>query len=203
MSYRALAFVSLLFPLTTFAQDAVVHTCTIGDLTRKVEIIYETGVTVPCEVHYTKESESPGDVQVLWRALNEAGYCEARTAEFVARLESRWAGIAAARPAKTMRWRRAKTTPTRWRLQKISSYRQTKNRGRSATCTDFAATSCPLLHDYRTRRLPVGADTKWPRQSGSRRRLHVAVAVLDEQAPHFDGASQFLTAHERLVEHIF
>ena len=59
-----------------------------GALQRRVQVIYETGVSTPCEVHYFKDTESPGESQVLWRALNEEGYCEAKASEFVAKLES-------------------------------------------------------------------------------------------------------------------
>jgi hypothetical protein len=52
-----------------------------------VEIIYETGVAVPCEVHYHKDTEAPGERQVLWSAYNESGYCERKTREFIAQLE--------------------------------------------------------------------------------------------------------------------
>jgi hypothetical protein len=37
-------------------------------------------------VHYYKDTEMPGERQVLWRAQSEEGYCEARAAEFVERL---------------------------------------------------------------------------------------------------------------------
>lgn len=74
-------------PGILLAQEPDNYRCTYGDLTRRVEIAHETGVAVPCEVHYYKDTEAPGEQQVLWRALNEAGYCEARTREFIARLE--------------------------------------------------------------------------------------------------------------------
>ncbi len=63
------------------------YQCANGELTRRVEIIYETGVAVPCEVHYHKDTEAPGERQVLWSAYNESGYCERKTREFVAQLE--------------------------------------------------------------------------------------------------------------------
>jgi len=75
-----------LFPAFLFAQDQGSYQCVIGELTRRVEILYETGVTVPCEVHYYKDTEMPGERQVLWRAANEEGYCEARAAEFIEKL---------------------------------------------------------------------------------------------------------------------
>ncbi len=62
------------------------YRCTNGELVRRVEIVYETGGTLPCEVHYYKDTEAPGSREVLWTAQNEAGYCEARTAEFIERL---------------------------------------------------------------------------------------------------------------------
>lgn len=77
-----------LISFAAFGQDAGNYRCTHGDLTRRVEIVYETGVRVPCEVHYYKDEEAPGDMQVLWRALNEEGYCEARSEEFIAKLEA-------------------------------------------------------------------------------------------------------------------
>ncbi len=86
---------SLLFTLcltmlasTANAQNPTRYSCASGTLTRFVEIKYETGVTVPCEVHYTKPDEAQTEPEVLWRALNEEGYCEARTADFVERLRS-------------------------------------------------------------------------------------------------------------------
>ena len=74
-------------PVLSFAQAPQNYQCTFGDLQRRVEILYETGVTVPFEVHYFKDTEAPGEPQVLWRAINESGYCERKTQEFVARLE--------------------------------------------------------------------------------------------------------------------
>lgn len=75
-----------LLPVTIFAQGQTSYQCTMGELTRRVEIMHETGVTVPCEVHYYKDTEAPGERQVLWRAMSEEGYCESKTTEFVARL---------------------------------------------------------------------------------------------------------------------
>lgn len=74
-------------PSLLFAQTPHNYRCSYGDLQRRVEILYETGVTVPCEVHYYKDTEAPGETQVLWRALNEAGYCERMAENFVGRLQ--------------------------------------------------------------------------------------------------------------------
>jgi hypothetical protein len=59
----------------------------MGGLTRRIEIAREGGSPVPCEVLYFKDSEAPGERQVLWSAANESGYCEAQAQSFVARLE--------------------------------------------------------------------------------------------------------------------
>ena len=75
-------------PFASFAQDQNNYQCSHGDLQRRVEVVYETGVTVPCEVHYYKDTEAPGEQQVLWRALKQEGYCEEKTQEFVRQLAS-------------------------------------------------------------------------------------------------------------------
>ena len=84
----------------SLAQDSNEYQCTMGALTRRVAIMHETGVSVPCEVQYFKDSEASGEQQVLWRALNEEGYCEAKAAAFVAQLtEMGWdCGVTATMP---------------------------------------------------------------------------------------------------------
>jgi hypothetical protein len=78
--------VVFLIPSVGSAKDSQNFQCTLRDMTRRVEIVSEPGVSVPCEVHYYKDSEAPGEQQVLWRAMNEAGYCESTAIEFIARL---------------------------------------------------------------------------------------------------------------------
>jgi len=73
-------------PTVASAQDTNKYTCTLGDLTRRVEVVAEPGVSVPCEVHYYKDDEMPGERQVLWSAQNEQGFCEARAQEFAQQL---------------------------------------------------------------------------------------------------------------------
>lgn len=65
--------------------------CTYGAMERTIEVVYETpGEAVPCEVVYDKLTE--GGRTVPWRARNEAGFCEARAAELVEKLEANgWA----------------------------------------------------------------------------------------------------------------
>ncbi|MFQ6007148.1 MAG: hypothetical protein ACE5OQ_16790 [Woeseia sp.] len=87
MKTRFLAvFLTAMLPSLATAQAADKYQCKYGDLQRRVEIFHETGVAVPCEVQYFKDTEAPGERQVLWRALNEAGYCERKTQEFIAQL---------------------------------------------------------------------------------------------------------------------
>ena len=70
--------------------------CQIGELTRTVEVVYSNpGQPVPCEVLYNKSDE--GTLQTLWRAFNEAGYCEEQAEGLIDKLESLgWACEAAA-----------------------------------------------------------------------------------------------------------
>ena len=67
------------------------NTCSLGELTRKITVVYsEPGQLVPCEVLYEKpnESEQHNQKMTLWRAQNEAGYCEAKASEFLRKLEN-------------------------------------------------------------------------------------------------------------------
>ncbi|MDH4107253.1 MAG: hypothetical protein OEW35_02960 [Gammaproteobacteria bacterium] len=81
----ALGFL-LLVNGSSYAQDTQVYRCSLGDLQRRVEVFHETGVTVPCEVHYYKDTEAPGERQVLWSASSVEGFCETKAAEFVGQL---------------------------------------------------------------------------------------------------------------------
>jgi len=88
MNFKHIAmFLAATLPGLAIAQGSQSYQCTYGDLTRRVEILHETEATVPCEVHYYKDSEAPAERQVLWSATNQAGYCEMKTEEFVAKLE--------------------------------------------------------------------------------------------------------------------
>lgn len=95
----AAAALGILLPLTVGAQNAPEYRCTQGDLQRRVVIFYETGVAVPCEVQYFKDTEAPGEQTVLWRAQNQSGYCESQAAAFVERLEGWGWSCSATTPA--------------------------------------------------------------------------------------------------------
>ncbi len=85
-SKHAILFLVITAPCMALAQD-VSYTCTFGDLQRRVEILTEPGVSVPCQVHYYKDTEAPGERQVLWSAGSQEGYCESKTKEFISKLE--------------------------------------------------------------------------------------------------------------------
>jgi hypothetical protein len=97
---HSIALLALVVPGIAIAQDAGKYQCTHGDLVRRVEILTEPGLTVPCEVHYYKDTEAPGESQVLWSAQTQEGYCVAKAEEFVARLQGwGWSCGASAAPA--------------------------------------------------------------------------------------------------------
>jgi len=81
------AFVAAAIPGLAAGQAATSYQCSYGELQRRVEILTEPGVSVPCEVHYYKDTEAPGERQVLWSATGEEGYCERKTEEFIVKLQ--------------------------------------------------------------------------------------------------------------------
>lgn len=88
MQHRILiSSIAAALPLVAFAQSSDTYQCTMGGLTRRVEIGRTGTAPVPCEVLYFKDAEVPGERQVLWSAANEAGYCEAQAQAFVQKLE--------------------------------------------------------------------------------------------------------------------
>jgi hypothetical protein len=87
MKLHTFFFALLTVPLIAAAQSNDSYECTMGDLVRRVSVDREGSAPVPCEVAYYKATEAPGERQVLWSAANDAGYCDARAAELVSRLE--------------------------------------------------------------------------------------------------------------------
>lgn len=62
----------------------LVSTCTNGDQTRVISVIYDNDETdAVCEVTYEKSS----GVQTLWSANNDRDYCKEKAAEFVQKQE--------------------------------------------------------------------------------------------------------------------
>lgn len=82
------------------AQESVGYDCSYGDLERRITVVHEPGVRVPCEVHYYRDMTVPDEYDVLWTALHEVGYCEARAEELSARLiDAGWQCDPSERPA--------------------------------------------------------------------------------------------------------
>lgn len=82
------------------AQESIDYDCSYGDIERRVVVVHEPGVRVPCEVRYYRDMSAPGEYDVLWQALYETGYCEARAEELTARLvEVGWQCDPSERPA--------------------------------------------------------------------------------------------------------
>jgi hypothetical protein len=91
---------ALLFAATAGAVMANPVTCSYGDLSRKIEVVYSNpGQPVPCEVIYDKSAE--GTMETLWRANNEAGYCEAQAAGLIEKLQGMGWRCDAELPAET------------------------------------------------------------------------------------------------------
>jgi len=88
MNNRAVfVLIATVLPAVTLAQDSGKFQCTYGDMQRRVEIMHEPGVEVPCSVHYFKDTEAPGEQQVLWSAENDASYCRDKALELISKLE--------------------------------------------------------------------------------------------------------------------
>ena len=72
-----------LFSASTWANPTE---CSHGGLNRSIEVVYsDPGHPVPCEVIYDKSAEGGGQ-HSLWRASNEAGYCESQAAALADKL---------------------------------------------------------------------------------------------------------------------
>lgn len=84
--YSKYAIVFLAATVPGLAQAATAYQCSFDGMQRRIEILTEPGVTVPCEVHYYKDTELPGQNQVLWTADTDAAYCETKAQEFAAKL---------------------------------------------------------------------------------------------------------------------
>lgn len=76
----------VLIPGFALGQTGTSYQCSFDGEQRRIEILTEPGVAVPCEVHYFKDTEMPGESQVLWTATTDASYCETKAEEFVAKL---------------------------------------------------------------------------------------------------------------------
>ncbi|MDH3643957.1 MAG: hypothetical protein OES38_17765 [Gammaproteobacteria bacterium] len=85
------------FSASTWANSTA---CSNGGVSRSIEVVYsDPGQPVPCEVIYDKSAEGGGQ-HSLWRANDEAGYCESRAAALADKLRGLgWTCGGAAAPA--------------------------------------------------------------------------------------------------------
>jgi len=85
-SHWSILGAALLLSVWSGAVTANPTSCTQGNLTRTVEIVYaEPGQPVPCEVIYAKPAART--IEMLWQAMNEAGYCEQQATGLIEKLE--------------------------------------------------------------------------------------------------------------------
>jgi hypothetical protein len=82
-----IVLLAAIFPCVAMGQGPGSYQCTLGDQVRRVQILSEPGASIPCEVHYYKDTDAPGDKQVLWSATSQEGYCESQTEAFIAKLQ--------------------------------------------------------------------------------------------------------------------
>jgi len=87
MNSRYVITLLAVIPCLALGQGQTSYQCSFGELQRRVEILTEPGVSVPCEVHYYKDTEAPGEQEVLWSAGSQEGFCESKTEEFIGKLE--------------------------------------------------------------------------------------------------------------------
>ena len=70
--------------------SAIGYRCTMGNAIRRVEINYPLSPkTLPCEVIYYKDTEQPNNPEVLWRAEQDASYCETQADAMVYNLTTK------------------------------------------------------------------------------------------------------------------
>jgi len=92
---KTLIFASRLLVLlvaSLAAHNASATLCSMDGMQRSVNVVYsQPGQNLPCEVVYEKSSAaediSTAPTLTLWRAEHQAGYCESRADEFVAKLQ--------------------------------------------------------------------------------------------------------------------
>ena len=61
-------------------------TCKKATSLREIDIVYSNpGYKLPCEVTYQKSESS--EINILWRAKNQPGYCEEQAEDFIEKFE--------------------------------------------------------------------------------------------------------------------
>ncbi|MFW7381448.1 MAG: hypothetical protein ACOH5I_21745 [Oligoflexus sp.] len=79
-------------PKSSNGLDQKQNTCINGQgsqqMVRKVWITYGNDQGHDCEVHYAKETEDPGNKQVLWKAQQNPEYCQEKAQFMVDKLKN-------------------------------------------------------------------------------------------------------------------
>lgn len=78
---KKLLLITLALPLVATAAEPLSTSCTHSGEMRTIEVVYPQGAELPCEVHYTKK----GETRTLWTASNQAGFCESKAEELIAK----------------------------------------------------------------------------------------------------------------------
>jgi hypothetical protein len=68
----------LLLCSVLLASEDYNYICTYGDLQRVIKVVYSGEGDLPCEVQYTKSSNT----EVLWWAKDVTGFCESKARAF-------------------------------------------------------------------------------------------------------------------------
>lgn len=81
----ALFITALSVSTTTAAQSADKYICSLDNQQRVIEVVYSHPTdVVPCAVKYHKADTT----DILWRAENQAGYCEMKADEFATKQQT-------------------------------------------------------------------------------------------------------------------
>jgi|SRR5690554_3140648 len=84
---RFVVFLLCALPMLAVGSENYRYLCLLDNEQREIEVAYLLpDQTVPCEVRYRKDHEAP---EVLWRANNQEGFCEARAQELMEK-QSNW-----------------------------------------------------------------------------------------------------------------
>ena len=74
-----------LFYSSTLMADVL---CEKDSVSRTISVVYtQPGLPLPCEVVYEKSETK--EIETLWNAKNQAGYCETKAKQFIKNFEAK------------------------------------------------------------------------------------------------------------------
>lgn len=65
-----------------------VYACTKETDYRKIIVDYPRGTPLPCRVNYDRSAKANLELETIWQAIYEEGFCEARADNLAARLKN-------------------------------------------------------------------------------------------------------------------